>query len=282
MCRFVAYAGPNLLLEEVLVKPSNSIVMQSLHARETDVRTNGDGFGLGWYTPDIDHYPGLFRSIFPAWNDSNLLHITAKIKSPCFFAHVRSATVGGANTNNCHPFIYKQWMMMHNGQIQDFINIKRHLRHLLDDNIYNWIQGETDSEHLFALFLQMAKGRDLTNISEVAEVLLMTLSKVLQLVKQYGCRGGDGSYFNICLTNGQELVATRYCSDQYFRPESLHFLVGNLLSKDMYKRRKMDHDYVLIASERLNEFSSDWEDIPANHLLLVSKERAIELKPIDF
>ena len=53
MCRFVAYLGRPTFLENVLVNPKNSIVMQSLHARETNLRTNGDGFGVGWYAPEI-------------------------------------------------------------------------------------------------------------------------------------------------------------------------------------------------------------------------------------
>jgi glutamine amidotransferase len=115
-----------------LVKPVNSIVMQSLHARESTIPTNGDGFGLGWYVPSISVEPALFMSISPAWNDRNLLHLTAKIKSPCFFAHVRAASSGGVANYNCHPFIHEQWMLMHNGRINDFIVIKRHLRHLLE------------------------------------------------------------------------------------------------------------------------------------------------------
>ena len=89
---------------------------------------------------------------------------------------------------------------MHNGEIYEFNRVKRHLRHLLDDDIYNWVKGDTDSEHLFALFLQLAKGRDLTNLSVVADVLLETMEKIEELVKEYGKTGP--SYFNICLTDG--------------------------------------------------------------------------------
>ena len=81
MCRLIAYLGQELLLEDVLVKPGNSIIMQSLHSRESEVPTNGDGFGVGWYNPQLGETPGLFTSISPAWNDRNLLHLTAKIKS---------------------------------------------------------------------------------------------------------------------------------------------------------------------------------------------------------
>ena len=105
MCRFVAYLGQDIVMDEVLVKPTNSIVSQSLHARESDYPTNGDGFGIGWYTPSISKDPALFTSTIPAWNDRNLLHLTAKIKSNCFFAHVRAASTGGVNLYNCHA----QW-----------------------------------------------------------------------------------------------------------------------------------------------------------------------------
>ena len=283
MCRFVAYLGSDILLNEVLVKPVNSIVMQSMQARESDIRTNGDGFGLGWYTPEIDSNPALFRSIFPAWSDENLLHLTAKIKSPCFFAHVRAASVGGTNINNCHPFVSGSWMFMHNGQIQDFLTVKRHLRHLLEDDIYNWIQGSTDSEHLFALFLQRSKGIDLNDLSMVADVLLETLSEIIGLVKQFGTEGP--SWFNICLTNGQQLVASRYCSDEEIVPESLHYLAGDSFSSsdNFHRQKKSDrHDFVMVASERLTDLSSEWRDVPANHLLLVDSDKRVQLKPVIF
>ena len=48
MCRWLAYAGPPLPLDELLFKPENSLIRQSLAATRGTVPTNGDGFGLGW------------------------------------------------------------------------------------------------------------------------------------------------------------------------------------------------------------------------------------------
>lgn len=273
MCRFVAYLGFDILLETVLVNPINSIVMQSLHARESDIPTNGDGFGLGWYVPEIDNNPAIFRSIFPAWNDCNLLHLTAKIRSPCFFAHVRAASVGGTNTNNCHPFSHKEWMLMHNGQIYNFLAIKRVLRRMLDDDIYNEIQGDTDSEHLFALFLQLSKKTNLFSITDTASLLLETLTIVLGLVKQSGQKGP--SSFNFCLTNGEYMIATRYSSDPKVVPESLHYLEVRQPQDDEQR------DCVLVASERLTDMSSfEWREVPANHILLVDKNKQVTTYPM--
>ena len=74
--------------------------------------------GWGWYDKQPD--PGLFRSIRPAWNDLNLLDLAAHIESPLFMAHVRATSLATIQETNCHPFRYKQWLFVHNGQIAEF------------------------------------------------------------------------------------------------------------------------------------------------------------------
>ena len=49
MCRWLAYSGSPVRLDDLLYKPANSLVMQSKHARMGVETTNGDGFGVGWY-----------------------------------------------------------------------------------------------------------------------------------------------------------------------------------------------------------------------------------------
>lgn len=268
MCRLIAYSGQSILLDEVLVKPVNSLIMQSMRAKESDIRTNGDGFGLGWYVPHLDTKPGLFTSISPAWNDQNLLHLTRKIESPCFFAHIRAASAGGVTNYNCHPFIHGQWMFMHNGGVHDFITVKRHLRHLLDDDIYHWIQGETDSEHIFALFLQLAKKRHLKNIRVVGEVLKETIFTVEELIAKYAKKGS--SYYNICITDGNRIIASRYSTDPNYSL-SLHYLTESTLIRNKTRRSLANRDtepFTLIASEKLTAFSEEWVDVPENHIML--------------
>lgn len=282
MCRLVAYLGQDILLEDVLVKPTDSLVKQSLHAQESSVLTNGDGFGIGWYVPQISRGPAIFLSIFPAWNDQNLLHLTAKIKSSNFFGHVRAASIGGVNNYNCHPFNYKQWMFMHNGTIGDFLAIKRQIRNLLDDDIYNWIKGETDSEHFFALFLQLAKGKNLSNLVAVAAILVDTIAKIKQLLAQLGKH--QTSFYNICLTDGRRIVASRYCTNKNSAPETMYYLAGRYFwsEKDYLQEIELPaQKCVMIASEKLTDFSSQqWYPVAANHLLLVDRDLSIQMQEI--
>ena len=156
MCRFVAYLGKkSILLNELLVKPKNSLINQSRDAKEGRLGLNADGFGLGWYSHEIDKIPGVFKSTQPAWNDNNLKHLANKIKSSCFLAHVRASTVGDIVLNNCHPFSYHEYAFVHNGTIRFFDKIKRQIINELDDIIFSEIKAQTDSEHLFFLIMQM-------------------------------------------------------------------------------------------------------------------------------
>ncbi len=77
MCRWVAYAGPEIYLEDILFHQSHSIVSQSLSAKESVFTTNGDGFGVAWYTARTQ--AGLFKDVLPAWNDANLRSLASQI-----------------------------------------------------------------------------------------------------------------------------------------------------------------------------------------------------------
>lgn len=158
MCRFLVYIGKEpVLLADLLTRPSHSIIQQSWDSRErmTAGPLNGDGFGVGWYAA-FDPTPCIFTSINPAWNNLNLRRLADKVMSRLIFAHVRAASLGLLiNEANCHPFSFGPFIWMHNGQIVGFTSIKRKLVQYIDDQLFNHIQGTTDSEYSFMLFLQI-------------------------------------------------------------------------------------------------------------------------------
>jgi len=73
MCRWLAYLGEPVFLEDFVSKPCQSLIAQSRHCREAKSEVNADGFGIGWYGER--ERPGLFRDVRPAWSDENLLSI---------------------------------------------------------------------------------------------------------------------------------------------------------------------------------------------------------------
>jgi glutamine amidotransferase len=275
MCRFVAYIGKPILLYDLLFKPKNSLIKQSIKAHEAEEPLNGDGFGVGWYTPEANDMPGLFTSVRPAWNDRNLQYIAPKILSDCLFAHVRAATSTPVNELNCHPFHYGNYLFMHNGDIEGFYKIKREMVRHLPDTIFSNILGLTDSEHLFALFLhQLERQTACDTATCMANALEAAILEVKDIKKRKGI--SDPTYINACVTNGDLIVAVRYVSDLSLDASTLYYSEGKAYTCEngicrMQKSKDKTENAVLIVSEKLTRYRSDWHEIPVNSLVTVTR-----------
>ena len=284
MCRLLAYLGQPILMDKFLYEPENSMIKQSFNAREIEEPLNGDGFGLGWYVPDIDKEPAVFVSVYPAWNNRNLRYLAPKIRSHCLVAHVRAASVGDVSESNCHPFHYRNYLMAHNGWVENFERIKRPLKSYLSDDLYLWVKGQTDSEHLFALFLNYLKQKksDFT-ADDVADSFQEMIYTMNSLMKEHEIE--EEAYLNMVFIDGERMVALRYVSDPKAQPLSLYYSEGSryvcedgachMISADGSDRS------VMIVSEKLTEFAEDWRAIPANHMILVYKDLSIKLRKIE-
>src|SRR6476469_9875218 len=151
MCRWMAWHGQPLLIEELLFKTEHGIVDQSLHSRLGAEPTNGDGFGLGWY--GVGDGPGVYRSVAPAWGDPNLRDLAAHVASPLFLAHVRAAIGSPVQQTNCHPFRRGNMLFVHNGFVAEMAKLRRDLMLAVDPELFPEIHGSTDTEVVFNLAL---------------------------------------------------------------------------------------------------------------------------------
>ena len=158
MCRWMAWLGQPVLIEELLFKSQHGIVDQSLHARMGAEPTNGDGFGLGWYGGGAG--PAVYRSVSPAWADPNLRELAAHVESPLFMAHVRAAIGSPVQETNCHPFRRGEWLFVHNGFLADFHLLRRDLMLAIDPELFAEVQGSTDTEVVFYLALTLGLEED--------------------------------------------------------------------------------------------------------------------------
>jgi predicted glutamine amidotransferase len=203
MCRWIAYAGGPVYLEELLFKPKHSLIDQSLAACAGETTTNGDGFGVGWY--GNGQAPGLYKGIQPAWSDENLLDLASQIKSPMFMAHVRSTTGTAIQRTNCHPFRHGRWLFQHNGAIADFPELKRDLVLAISPHLFSEISGSTDSEIMF--FLALTFGLEDDPIAGV--------EKMIGFIECVGRRHGVNRplQMTLAILDGQTLYAFRYSSE---------------------------------------------------------------------
>jgi glutamine amidotransferase len=283
MCRLLAYLGTPIIIDKLLYQPKNSLVNQSINAREIEEPLNGDGFGIGWYVPEVNFEPVTFVSVNPAWSNRNLRNLAPKIKTECFIAHVRAASVGEVSESNCHPFQYKNLLMVHNGGVENFGLIKRKIREPLSDELYNWIKGQTDSEHIFAYFLNylLNDGKGVITPETVISAFEKTYVDLKKMMADVGIT--DAAYLNMCVTNGLFFVATRYVSDPKEEPLTLyHSEGGRYVVEDgvsqMIAPEDDDHA-VLVVSEKLTD-DANWTLIPANHFVIVDHALNVRVRAI--
>ena len=128
----------------------------------------------------------------------------------------------------------------------------------------------------------MAKGRDLSQLSVVADVLEATFEAIALLLAQFGLQGE--SHYNICLTDGYRILACRYCTNLNVNPESMHYAIGSRFGKknQQYHMLKEEgsQNCVLISSERLTNEETDWQTVPANHMMLVDAGASVQFRSL--
>jgi glutamine amidotransferase len=284
MCRLLVYRGPKILMSDLLTRSARSLIQQSYKAREREEPLNGDGFGVGWYVPEIDSTPCVFTSVRPAWSNRNLYRLADKVRSDCFFAHVRAASSGmSVSEANCHPFQYDRYLWMHNGRIPRFNLIKRTLRGTLNDEYYNFVQGTTDSEHVFALFLNNL-GIRIANctVHDWADAMDTTINQLATWTAEVGI--DEPCFYNFAITDGNNVLITRYTTNADGVPETLYMARGSRFERVGEKYRMLRDDdrpeALIVASEPLTEERSDWDAVPRNHALLIDSRLSVESRLI--
>ncbi|MGB7260443.1 MAG: class II glutamine amidotransferase [Albidovulum sp.] len=237
MCRWAAYIGEPIFLEDIISRPGHSLIHQSQGATECKSAINADGFGIAWYGNRAE--PGLFRDIQPAWSDPNLRSLTAQVQSPLFLAHVRASTGTATSRNNCHPFVVGRWSFMHNGQIGGYDRFRRDADMLIPDGLYPHRKGATDSEALFLVALGEGLESDPKGALERATARFVDLSRE---------KGGTPHIrMTAAFSDGTHLYAVRYSSDHVV-PTLYHRWSGDRMGR-------------AVVSEPL-EAGECWEEVP--------------------
>lgn len=254
MCRWAAYIGEPAYLEDIVTAPCHSLIAQSHHALEAKTPTNGDGFGMAWYGERPE--PGLYRDILPAWSDPNLRSLCGQIKSPLFLAHVRASTGGATSRTNCHPFVAGRWSFMHNGQIGNFERLRRRLEAAISDELYDRLEGTTDSELFFLLMLQHGLAGDPQSAAEKAAATIIEAAHMAGVEPHLR--------LTCAYSDGQTLYAIRYATDA-FAPT---LYVGE--TRGMRGR--------CVVSEPFDRDGCAWQAVPPGSYVTVTRH-AVTIRP---
>ena len=271
MCRWMAWFGQPLLIDELLFKSPHGIVDQSLHSRLGAEPTNGDGFGLGWY--GAGEGPAVYASVAPAWGDANLRELAAHVESPLFLAHVRAAIGSPVQQTNCHPFRRGRWLFVHNGYLGGFHAVRRDLMLAVDPSLFADIQGSTDTEVVFHLALTLGLEED----------PIGALERTVGLIEEVASRHGipDAVQASFGVSDGESLWAVRYATADRARSlfASADAETVSRLYPDNPRFQRVTPDDRLIVSEPFSDLPGLWQEIPESTAVTVRRGGVLEEQP---
>jgi predicted glutamine amidotransferase len=269
MCRWMAWSGQPVIIDDLLFQPKHGLVDQSLHSKLGAETTNGDGFGLGWYGEGEG--PARYRSVKPAWGDDNLREIAKHVTASLFMSHVRATSGTAVQETNCHPFRHEKWLFVHNGVVEGMHHMRRELMLQVAPELFPEIEGSTDSEVLFHLGLTFGLEGDPLGAME------RTIGLVEATARTHGIENAVQA--SIGISDGERLWAIRYSTEGKSRtlfhsaePDTIRELQGG----DPRLSRVRDEDR-LVVSEPFSDLPGLWVEIPEATALVVQPSEDVQV-----
>ena len=307
MCRLLAYLGPRISLQELLIDPPNSLVNQArgpkLHPL---LQLAGWGFSL-WDTFSIkSKTPLIYKRSVPAFFDDNLKTLVPSLSGEQILSHVRAASYQPGSMivdENCHPFYFQgaPWCLAHNGFLLDWQVMQARLYSYCSPDWLRQKRGATDTELIYCLFL--------TLLSEFEDPyafrsLAKSFQELIKLLVSCGQEFGNskpiklklllsdlGRIFAINFGAGEqgelrprgdleELRKAPIDSPEFLKStllEPLYVSTGNCLKENPGHYQLTDCqpdliDTVVIASEPLSADVSAWETLEFGDMILAERK----------
>ncbi|MSP63738.1 MAG: class II glutamine amidotransferase [Myxococcales bacterium] len=284
MSRLLAYIANDPQRVQCVLHPGRKLLVT-----EPAGPRPSDGWGIGFYQGGEVL---LRRRPKPPDGPVDFYEVAADLRTDVLIGHVRSGTVGAAKNENTHPFRFRSWLFAHRGTINHFDRLQGDLLASVPDFLRRNIRGQTDSEHLFHLFLAF-----LHDAGKLDDVMIppleaaRALSGALALVARLGAAAGASpSVLDVALTNGRILLCTRRGAPLHlYRVNGVHDCpVCREQSTGIEARtgrpRHTDHDHlrgVVMVADARGPVDPPWEEIPEGHVVAVSHELEVSITPLE-
>jgi glutamine amidotransferase len=196
----------------------------------------------------------LHKHTAEAHQDPIFKVVAAQVRGHVLVAHVRKRTVGTVAVENTHPFRSGCWVFAHNGTVEDL----DHLRALAAHDRLVAVQGQTDSEILFAFLL----GRlDRHKVGHSGPQIL-TDAAISGAVRDLSRRPTLGS-LTFLLSDGRVLYAYRHGRPLFLLDRHGTSRTGAAAGLNS----------ILVASEPVTE--EPWRPIPERALVCAWRRRTL-------
>jgi glutamine amidotransferase len=232
-------------------------------ARGGQTDHHADGFGVAFFENKacrvfIDHQPSCKSPV------AELIK-NYPIKSRNVIAHIRKATQGHIELENCHPFMRelwgRHWIFAHNGDLAAY--------HPALCGQYQPV-GCTDSESAFCFIMQGLRAR-FGNDEPSTPQLFAALEEITREITVYGV-------FNFLLSNGRTLFA--HCSTRlYYLVREWPFTKAHLIDADMtvdFSQTNRQGDCVAVIATKPLTDNESWTQFEAGQLVMFENGYAVQ------
>ena len=221
-------------------------------------KRNPDGTGLGVF--EAGGKPVLFKEPVAAWQDSEFATEAHELTGTTFIAHVRYSSSAALEVRNTHPFLQDNRIFAHNGVVTGLDVVDTRLREL---GVEGLVQGETDSERVFALITACIRKHD----GDVGAGIVDAVGWLAETVPIFA--------LNVLLSTATDMWALRYpethelymldrrdVSDRHLRMDSRRITA--------HSEHLSEHASVVFASEPMDD--DDWQLLAPGELVHVDAD----------
>ena len=221
-------------------------------------KRNPDGTGLGVF--EAGGKPVLFKEPVAAWQDSEFATEAHELTGTTFIAHVRYSSSAALEVRNTHPFLQDNRIFAHNGVVTGLDVVDTRLREL---GVEELVQGETDSERVFALITACIRKHD----GDVGAGIVDAVGWLAETVPIFA--------LNVLLSTATDMWALRYpethelymldrrdVSDRHLRMDSRRITA--------HSEHLSEHASVVFASEPMDD--DDWQLLAPGELVHVDAD----------
>lgn len=246
MCRHLAYLGPAVTIQELIIDPPHGLARQAwAPRRQRHGSVNVDGFGAGWFA-DGDPLPARYRQAGPIWADPSFADMARVTRTRALLAAVRNATTDTqAGPAAAAPYSSGPWLFSHNGRLNGWPGTTGGLAASLPAEELLALEARCDSALVSAVVASRLRAG-----AAPADVL----AAVIASLADHDISGR----FNFLLTDGEVIAATAAGDSLCYRQAA-----GS----------------VMVASEPGDD-EPGWVEVPDGSLLTATLA-GVDVKPLD-
>ena len=273
-----------------LLDAQNALINQS----QQDARglSNPHGWGLARFQNGTAE---CFRQVGPASESNDYRAQALGLRGTTLMAHVRRATVGAPASENTHPFRHGSAMLIHNGHIPAFDQVRPLLVGRLTDRRQTAIQGDTDSEHILALLLQLRDEEPAASLTAITRRAIQQMQTWCQQVDAEVDAGVANRSFadleavpddvlhgtlalNLLWTDGSGLAGSRF-NRTLWRVERDAPHLCPICNTTHTDAKPAVYQAAILASERITD--EDWQAVPNGSVVQVDAQGVFHCEPLN-